>query len=83
MTRMGAAGRVVIPADVRRAMQVSEGDPLIVVPSDEGLLLMTPAQAARRAQRLVREHIGRDAEGGCRPLSEELIQERRREAELD
>lgn len=72
--RMGAAGRVLIPAGVRRAMQVSEGDPLIIVEVQEGILLLTPEQAARRAQRLVQEHVP-----SGRRLSEELIAERRAE----
>jgi len=74
-TRIGAGGRVVLPAALRAAMGVSPGDELLLVADSEGVRLMTPAQAVRRAQRLVRKWIPRR-----RKLAAELIAERRRES---
>ena len=74
-TRIGAGGRVVLPAALRTAMGVVPGDELILVADDEGVRLVTPAQAVRRAQRLVRKWIPRR-----RKLAAELIAERRKES---
>jgi len=77
-TRIGAGGRVVLPAAVRRAMGVVPGDELLLVSDEEGVHLVTPAQAARRAQRLVRKWVPRR-----RRLADELISDRDREAAHD
>jgi AbrB family looped-hinge helix DNA binding protein len=74
-TRIGAGGRIVLPAAVRRAMGVVPGDELILVADEEGVHLVTPAQAALRAQRMVRKWVA-----PRRRLARELISERRREA---
>ena len=74
-TRIGAGGRVVLPAALRTAMGVVPGDELLLVSDDEGVRLVTPAQAVRRAQRLVRKWVPRR-----RKLARELIAERRRES---
>jgi AbrB family looped-hinge helix DNA binding protein len=74
-TRIGAGGRVVLPAALRSAMGVRPGDELLLVADDEGVRLVTTAQAVRRAQRLVRRWVPRG-----RRLSRELISDRRRES---
>lgn len=74
-TRLGAQGRIVLPAHVREAAHLKQGDRLIVVVEDGGILLLTPIQAVRRVQAMARRFI--------RPgtlASEELIRERREEA---
>ena len=73
--RLGAQGRLVLPSEVREAVRLRTGDRLLVVVEEDGILLLTPAQGARRAQAIVRRHVpqGRD-------LVEELLEERRREA---
>ncbi len=72
---MGAQGRIVLPAGVREAAHLRPGDRLIVVADEDGILLLTPVQAVRRAQAIARRCIpaGRD-------LVRELLEERRREA---
>ncbi len=75
MVTLGKNGRLVIPAQYRRKMGVAEGDKLILRFEDNALRVMTPNQALRSAQELVRRYI---PEG--RSLSEELIAERRRES---
>jgi AbrB family looped-hinge helix DNA binding protein len=77
-TKMGQSGRVVIPTEYRRKLGLQAGDEIIMHLDEEGLRLYTPAQAVARAQALVRRYVpeGRD-------LAEELISERRAEAERE
>jgi len=76
--RIGSGGRLVIPAQLRRRMGLRAGDPLILRLSEEGLILTTPERAIRTAQALVRAHVAKK-----RRLVDELIEERRREADED
>jgi AbrB family looped-hinge helix DNA binding protein len=73
-TRVGAGGRVVIPAAYRKALGVRPGDRLLLVLDGRQVRLLTPEEAIRSAQALVRRHVRRG-----RRLSEELLAERRRE----
>lgn len=74
-TKVDRHGRVVIPAEYRRALGLEEGD-MLVLRLDDGLLqLMTRAEAIRRAQELVAKHTS-----GGTSLVDELIAERRAEA---
>ena len=73
-TRLGKAGRVVVPAPCRRRLGLRPGDELVLVEEEDGLRILTPAQAVRRARRLVRKHVRRG-----RSLVRELIAERRDE----
>lgn len=74
-TRVGAGGRVVIPAAYRKALGVRPGDHLLLVLEGGQVRLLTPAEAIRSAQALVRRHVRKG-----RRLSDELLAERRREA---
>jgi len=47
------AGRILLPADVREALGVSEGDTLQAVVEDGELRLVTPLSALRRLQDMV------------------------------
>ena len=75
MTKIGRGGRIVIPAQYRRAMGVAPGDEVILVLEAEGIRIVTRQQAVRRSQAVVRRYV---QEG--RSLSEELLRERRAEA---
>jgi AbrB family looped-hinge helix DNA binding protein len=75
-TQLGPAGRVVIPAAWRRRLGLRPGDPLILLLEEDSVRILTPAEAVRRAQGIVRRHVGQD-----RSLSEELLRDRRREAD--
>ena len=75
MTRIGDGGRVVIPSELRRAVGLKVGDPVIFVLDGDRLLLFTPQQALARARAVVRKVVPKG-----RALSQELIRERRREA---
>ncbi len=76
--RVGAGGRIVIPAEMRRALGVKEGDPVVLECDEAGLHV----RSVRHAVKLLQQATARYVEGG-RSLSAELIAERRREAARD
>lgn len=73
--KLADGGRVVIPAEYRKALGLRTGDTVIMQLDDGEVRLFTLDRAIRRAQELVRQYI---PEG--RSLSDELIAERRAEA---
>ena len=75
LTKLGEGGRLVIPAEYRKALGVDTGDELVVELEEGSLRISTVREGIRRAQELVRSYIPE----GVR-LSDELIEERRREA---
>ena len=77
-TRIGEGGRIVIPAEYRRALGLNVGDPVVMRLEDGELRLSSRREAIKRAQRILRQFV---PEG--RSLSDELIAERRREAALE
>lgn len=77
-TTVDRHGRVVIPAEFRRALGLREGDELAVELEDGTLKLVTRAQAVARAQAMVAARTG-----GRRSLVQELLAERRVEAVRD
>jgi len=76
--QIGNAGRIVIPAEVRNAMNVDDGDTLSARVEDGVLILMSPDTAIRKAQELVRRYI---PEGVS--LVDALVADRRAEAARD
>jgi len=74
-TKVAEGGRIVIPAEFRRALDLEVGDEVILDLGDGQVTLLTPQQAVKRAQELVRRYI---PEG--RRLVDELIEGRRAEA---
>lgn len=76
--RLGPDGRVVIPAAIREALGLSEGDILIASIDNGELNLLTRRAAVRRAQAIVRQFV---PEGVS--LVDELIEDRRREVERE
>ena len=75
---LGPGGRVVIPAALREAMEVSEGDALLAWVEDGELHLLSPRVGARQAQALLKSLLPEGAS-----LAGELIADRRREAESE
>ena len=73
-THMGKNGRVVIPAQFRKALGVAEGDALTMTLDDGMIRILTSRRAIQRVQESVRRYV---PEG--RSLVDELIQERRAE----
>jgi bifunctional DNA-binding transcriptional regulator/antitoxin component of YhaV-PrlF toxin-antitoxin module len=78
LAKLGEGGRLVIPVEYRRALGVDVGDELVLVLEEGSMRVLTPQEAIRRAQTLVRSYI---PEG--RSLSDELIAERHRESRLE
>lgn len=76
--KMSEGGRVVIPAEIRQALGIKEGDLVCWELVDGEARLSTRATRLRRAQALVRRHV---PEGVS--LADELIAERRTEAAHD
>lgn len=74
-TKISKDGRMVIPAEYRRALGLQPGDEVVMVLEEGELRVIGVHQAITRAQSLVRRYV---PEG--RSLSQELIQERREEA---
>ena len=74
-TKVGQGGRIVLPAEFRKAMGIKPGDEVILALMDGEIRVITRQSAIKRAQGMLRQYI---PEG--RSLSDELIQERRAEA---
>jgi AbrB family looped-hinge helix DNA binding protein len=74
-TRVGAKGRVVIPASIREALDIKVGDELELRIEDNELRLSTLEARLARAQRRLRRFIKPG-----RSLAKELIAERREAA---
>ena len=77
-TKVGAGGRVVVPAEFRKALGIAPGDEVIVVLDEGEVRILTPERAVRRAQELVRRYVP-----SGKSLAAELIAERRREGKRE
>lgn len=75
-TKIAEGGRIVIPAQYRKALGVRVGDVVILQLDDGEVHILTLQQAIRRAQETVRRYVPPG-----RSLSDELIAERRAEAQ--
>lgn len=73
--RLGPQGRIVIPADFRRAMGIEAGEPLVATLEGEGRLVIETRKAAWESFLRLFEGIPKDAD-----LVGELIADRRAEA---
>lgn len=76
--QIGADGRVLIPVDLRRQMKIDDRGRLTARIVDGELRLITPALALERLQALARQQ-----DKGSGSVVDELIAERRREAETE
>ena len=74
-TKISEGGRLVIPAAYRKALGLKPGDEVVLVLEEGEIRVVGTRQAVARAQALVRRYIPKS-----RPLSQELIQERREES---
>lgn len=77
-TKIAEGGRLVIPAEHRRALGLEVGDEVIVRIENGELRILTRGEAIKRAQEKVRRHIN-----GSRSLVDELSAERRAEAKRE
>ncbi len=76
--RMDPGGRVAIPLKFRRKLRLKAGDEVRMTFDADGLHVWSSAGKLRRIQTFVRT---RDPHAGL--VSEELIEDRKREAELE
>jgi AbrB family looped-hinge helix DNA binding protein len=76
--RIADAGRVVIPAELRRQYGLSEGDEVVICAGADGIEILSPAAALKRAQDRVRAFIP----GDDLDLTDELLAARSRDESL-
>ena len=74
--RIAPGGRVVIPAEFRKALGVEVGDSVVIELKDDELRLRSRQAAIKKVQAMVRKCLPADG----RSLADELIAERREEA---
>ena len=74
ITQVSAGGRIVIPAEIRRKMGIQSGDQVILSYHDGELHIATRKQRLQQAKAIVK------ACAGTVSLAEELVGERRAEA---
>ena len=74
-TKLDSGGRIVIPAPMRKAMNLEPGDDVQVALVEGELRIVGRDAAIARAQALVRKYVPGDVS-----LSDQLIAERRAEA---
>jgi len=70
------SGRILLPAKIRKQLKLEQGTVLIARLDKEKLVLHTRAEALRRAQ----EYFSQFRPKGGKLLSDELIEDRRKEA---
>jgi AbrB family looped-hinge helix DNA binding protein len=76
--QLGDRGRLVLPAEIRKRLNLREGDELIVTLQPDGSLRLTsPGQIVRETRGLYRTRAGR------RSLADELIADRRAEVKRE
>ncbi len=78
MTTIGEGGRLVIPSEYRKALGIKPGDEVLLLLDDGEIRIVSKNQALKRVQEKVRRYV---PEG--RSLSEELIKERKEEADRE
>jgi AbrB family looped-hinge helix DNA binding protein len=76
--RIGEKGRIVIPAPMREALGMKDGDMLDLVVVDGELCIATMRERLRRAQERVRQYVPAGVS-----LADELSAERREEAKRE
>jgi bifunctional DNA-binding transcriptional regulator/antitoxin component of YhaV-PrlF toxin-antitoxin module len=74
--RIDRRGRITIPGALRRALGLTPGAAAVLTPDGPELRVVSRAEQIRRAQQLVRRYVPAE-----RSLSQELIAQRRREAD--
>jgi AbrB family looped-hinge helix DNA binding protein len=74
---MDAQGRVLIPAEIRKELDLHPGQVLTLVVEDDELKLYSVSAGVRKAQAIAAKYIKREP---GRSLVDEFIAERRREA---
>jgi len=85
-TKIDSSGRIVLPADIRAAMEVSVGDTVQMVLDGGSVKIKSPRQALREAQDYFCKMIPANVslvDELLRERREEVARERREEAERE
>ena len=77
--KIGPGGRIVIPAPMRKALGLGEGDHVVIYAQDDQLNVVPKDVALRRVQDLVARYAPDDGTSWV----DELLEERRREVERE
>ena len=77
-TKLGEGRRVAIPAELCHRYGIVPGDPVVLEPSDAGIVLRPLDTVIREVQAYFADLAPTDV-----PLSEELLRDRREEAESE
>ena len=77
VSTLAKGGRVVIPAEYRKALRLSVGDEVVMYLEEDEIKVVPRRLALRRAQALVRKYAG------SRSVTDELLEERRKEAKCE
>jgi AbrB family looped-hinge helix DNA binding protein len=80
-TTIDKNGRIVIPASFRRKLGVHPGDQVVLIARDDQVQIVSRKARRDAALERLRNLMAQTAEG--RVLSQELIDERRRESERE
>ncbi|MEO0014597.1 MAG: hypothetical protein RLZZ535_2986 [Cyanobacteriota bacterium] len=75
LTNISGNGRILIPAEIRKSLNLKAGDQLVMSVIDGEIRLVPQLEAIKRAQNTIAQYVD-----PSRSLSQELIQERREEA---
>ena len=75
IAQVSAGGRIVIPAEIRRKMDIHSGDQVILSYHDGELHISTRKQRLQQAKDIVKACAGNVS------LAEQLVEERRAEAD--
>ena len=76
--KMSEGGRVVVPVEIRRALEIKDGDTVVWEMRDGVAVLTTRLAQLRKAQEMMKQLVPGDV-----LLSDELIAERRAENARD
>ncbi len=74
IAQVSAGGRIVIPAEIRRLMDINSGDQVVLSYHDGELHIATRKQRLQQAKDIVK------SSGVKSSLADELLEERRKEA---
>jgi len=76
--QVGTGGGIFLPPQIQQTLSIKEGDTLIATLDDGELRLLTVPAAVRKAQAIVKKFVPHGVK-----LVDELLEDRRREAERD